>query len=263
MNSAYVEQYGQWALVTGAAEGLGAEFARQLAERGLDVLLADVQAEKAEQQAAKLRDEYGVDARALDCDLAQPDFLVQLQAQTAGLNVGMLVCCAGIGATGEFLSCSLASMRRAIQINCMATMELAYHYAPAMVERKRGGIIIIASNAGYAGAPYIANYSGTKAYDLCLAEGLWYELGEYGVDVLGFAPQGTNTPGYRRGSPSVSEGDHDESLMLPQTAVELALGKLGKIASFRPDMPEEFSLQRQKILKVAGDFTRQLADHQG
>ena len=263
MNSEYQQQYGQWALVTGAAEGLGAEFARQLAERGLDVLLADVQLEKAQSQAQQLRDQYRVDAQAISCDLADTDFMAQLSAQTAGRDIGMLVCCAGIGATGEFLSCSLESMRRAVQINCMATMELVYQYAPEMVERRRGGIIIIASNAGYAGAPYIANYSGTKAYDLCLAEGLWYELGEYGVDVLGFAPQGTNTPGYRRGSPSVNEGEHHESLMLPSTAVELALGKLGVMASFRPDMPEAFSLERQKILKVAGDFTRTLANHQG
>ena len=219
--------------------------------------------DKARQQAAVLAERYPVSAQAVECDLAQADFMEQLAVQTAGREVGMLVCCAGIGATGEFLSCSLESMRRAVQINCMATMELVYHYAPAMVERKRGGIIIIASNAGYAGAPYIANYSGTKAYDLCLAEGLWYELGEYDVDVLGFAPQGTNTPGYRRGSPDVNEGEHNDSLMLPETAVELALGKLGKMASYRPDMPEEFSLQRQKILKVAGDFTRHLADHQG
>ena len=263
MNKAYVEQYGQWALVTGAAEGLGAEFARQLAERGLDVLLADVQSDKAAQQAEQLRAKYDVDAQAIQCDLVQSDFLAQLAEQVGDRQVGMLVCCAGIGATGEFLSCSLESMRRAIQVNCTATMELVHHYAPAMVQRQRGGVIIIASNAGYAGAPYIANYSGTKAYDLCLAEGLWYELGEHGVDVLGFAPQGTNTPGYRRGSPTVNEGEHNESLMLPETAVDLALGKLGKIASFRPDMPEEFSLQRQKVLKVAGDFTRQLANHQG
>ena len=259
----YREAYGEWALVTGAAEGIGAEFATQLAAQGLNIILADVQLEKAQQHALDLAQQYGVKTVAVECDLSQPSFIDQLLKQTADLAIGFLICCAGIGATGAFSDTPLEAMHKAIQVNCMATVTLCHHFSPAMLERHRGAIIIVASNSAYAGAPYIANYAATKAYDLSLAEALWYEFKPLGIDVLGFSPQGTNTPGMRRGMPSLSEGEAPEGIMLADEAVRFALGQLGKIASIRPDLPKEYSLARQEVTSTAGDFTRTLAVHKG
>lgn len=261
--SEFIDKYGPWALVTGAAEGLGAEFAQQLAQQGLSVVLADVQIEKAQAQAKRIADQTGVRAIAIECDLAAADFMDDLRVSIENLEIGMLVCCAGIGATGSFIDTPLAVMHKAIQVNCMATVALTHHITPAMVERGRGGVIIVASNSAYTGAPYIANYAATKAFDLSLAEGLWYEMAPSGVDVLGFSPQGTNTPGMRRGMPMLNEGDAPEGIMLPEEAVSIALRGLGRLPSLRPDLPEQFSENRRAVIEAAGGFTKNLAAYKG
>jgi short-subunit dehydrogenase len=257
--SQFTEKYGPWALVTGAAEGLGAEFATQLAMQGINVILADVQIEKAQQQAAHIAEQAKVKTLAVACDLADGDFLLGLQTRLQGIEVGMLVCCAAVGATGSFVETPLEVMQKAVQVNCMATLTLVHHYAPTMLQRGSGGIIIVASNSAYTGAPYIANYAATKAYDLSLAEALWYEFAPQGIDVLGFSPQGTNTPGLRRGMPALKEGEAPKGIMLPEEAVNIALKALGRLPSIRPDLAEAFSQGREKIISAAGDFTRQLA----
>ena len=250
----FAEKYGPWALVTGAAEGLGAEFANQIAARGINVALVDVQIEKARAHAEKLAAAHGVETRAVECDLAAPDFMQRLEAETRGFEIGLLICCAALGTNGAFLETPLESMKRTIQINCMSTLELCFGYAKPMVARRRGGVVVIASNSAYSGSPYVATYAATKAFDLSLGEALWYELAPSGVDVLAFSPQGTNTPGLRRGMPDLKEGETRENVMLPSEAVGLALAALGNIASTRPDMPEKYSRAREAGIKIAGDF---------
>lgn len=260
-SSDFSKKYGPWALVTGAAEGLGAEFARQTAQNGLNVILVDVQLEKAQMQAELIAHEEGVETRAIHSDLSKADFLEAVLKQSADVEVGLLICCAALGTTGEFISTPLESMRRSININCLSTLELTHHYSPAMVARGRGGILIIASSSAYVGGPYIANYAATKAYDLSLAEALWFELAPKGVDVFGFSPQGTNTPGMRRGMAGLQEGETPEGIMLPEEAVSIALDGLGGLPSFRPDMPEEFSRNRQLTIETAGEFTQYLTPY--
>mgnify|MGYP002625117577 CR=1 FL=1 len=259
----FARRYGPTALVTGAAEGLGAAFAHAVAVRGLDVVLVDVQTEKARATADAIAREHGVRARAVACDLAAAGFLATLQAATRDDEVGLLVGCAGVGATGPFLETPVEVLRRAIAVNCTATLELVHHYARPMTERGRGGAVVVASNSAYAGTPFVANYAATKAYDLALGEALWYELAPHGVDVLAFAPQGTNTPGFRRGMPDLAPGEKREGIMLPEEAVAIALGALGRIASLRPDMPEDWSRKREGVVRAAGDFTRGLATSRG
>ena len=256
----FSKKYGPWALVTGAAEGLGAEFARQVAASGIATLLVDVQIEKAQAQAEEIARDCGVETRAIACDLADPDFLAELIGQTGELEVGLLICCAGYGTVGSFLKTPLEAMKRMTQINCMSTLELSHHYAAEMAARGRGGILILASTSAYAGAPYVANYAATKAYDLSLGEALWFELAPLGIDVLAFSPQGTNTPGFRRGSPHIKEGEASEGVMLPAEAVRIALGGLGRLASLRPDLPESESAKRQVIVQMAGEYMSNLAE---
>ena len=262
VDTTFSTQYGPWALVTGAAEGLGLAFANRIAAAGLNVVLLDVQYDKAAIQAKKISNDYAVEARAISCDLSAANFLDDIladtSAQLATLDIGLLVCCAGIGAPGAFLDVPLATAEKTVQINCLATMALCHHFAPAMVGRGRGGMVIVASNSGYAGAPYISSYAASKAFDLSFGEALWYELAPAGVDVLAFSPQGTNTPGFRRGMPTVKEGETNEALMLPEEAAKIALSKLGVMASYRPDLPEQYSRDRETIIRTAGDFAASL-----
>ena len=82
--------------------------------------------------------------------------------------------------------------------NCVVPMQLCHHFAPAMVERRRGGIVLFGSGAGLAGGPNMVAYGATKAFDMVFAEALWSELHDKGVDVLGLILGKTNTPALRR-----------------------------------------------------------------
>jgi short-subunit dehydrogenase len=94
-----------------------------------------------------------------------------------------------------------------------------------MAERKRGGIIFLASGSALSGTAYSANYAGTKAYNLILAESLWYELKPHGVDVLGFMAGPTKTPGWDANTPRPGRF---VKVMDVKTTVTEALQALGK-----------------------------------
>jgi short-subunit dehydrogenase len=76
-------------------------------------------------------------------------------------------------------------------------MRLCHHFAPAMVARGRGGIVVFGSGAGLAGGPNMVAYAATKAFDMVFAEALWAELHDTGVDVLGLILGKTDTPALR------------------------------------------------------------------
>jgi uncharacterized protein len=82
--------------------------------------------------------------------------------------------------------------------NCVVPMQLCHHFAPAMVQRGRGGIVLFGSGAGLAGGPNMVAYGATKAFDMVFTEALWSELHDKGVDVLGLILGKTDTPAVRR-----------------------------------------------------------------
>ncbi len=191
--SSFFERYGPWALITGASSGIGAEFARQLAARGLNVLLAARRKERLAALAEELKARRTVNARAVEVDLSQPDFLPTLLAAAAGLEIGLLVNNAGFGTSGEFLANPLERELAMLEVNCRAPLILAHELGRAMADRRRGGIIFVASIMAHLSAPYWAGYAATKAHNLLVAEGLWYEMKRRGVDVLALCPGATDT----------------------------------------------------------------------
>ena len=122
-----------------------------------------------------------------------------IAAATDDLDIGFLVYCAGADPNFEpFLANSIATAEAMVHRNCVVPMQLCHHFAPAMVERRRGGIVIFGSGAGLAGGPNMVAYGATKAFDMVFAEALWSELHDKGVDVLGLILGKTNTPALRR-----------------------------------------------------------------
>jgi uncharacterized protein len=191
-------RYGPWAVIAGASDGVGAEFALELGRRGINlVLLARRQARLAE-VAAAVRAESAVDVRAVAVDLAAPDAVARVVDATDGLDVGLLVYCAGADADyTTFLDNSVEAADAMLHRNCAVPMRLAHHFAPGMVARGRGGIVLLSSGAGFVGSPNMAVYAATKAFDMIFAEGLWAELKPYGVDVIGLVLGETDTPALR------------------------------------------------------------------
>lgn len=201
----FLRKYGPWALVTGAAraEGLGYSFARHLAGRGFNLVLADITGEELAERAAELQAKYLVKVRPIVLDLGDEDFLGALLAQTADIAVGLLICnhMWTPKNTPTIMEMDLASHMAMLDINARSYTALVHAYGRSMVERAQGGIVIVTSGAGLQTTPFTGAYSANKAYQRSLGEALWYELQGSGVDVLVAAPgllatQGDALAGY-------------------------------------------------------------------
>ena len=221
----FASRYGPWAVVAGASEGLGAEFARQLAARGLHLVLIARRSGPLEQHARALADAFGVQTRALAVDLASPDLLRTLRERTAGLEVGLLVYNAAQSVIGPYLEQDVAAHLRMIDVNCRAPVVLVHELGRGMAARRRGGIILMSSIAGLQGSALIATYAATKAFDLVLGEALWEELRGQGVDVLAFLAGATRTPNFEGSNPRTTSVL--SAPMEPEPVVREALAALG------------------------------------
>jgi short-subunit dehydrogenase len=225
MKPSFSTRYGPWALVTGASRGLGAEFARQCAARGLNIILIATNADLLKNQADSISHEYHVQVKTLAVDLSRENFLDRVSPVIDSLEIGLLINNAGLSRVKPFLDHTTEDLVKQLHVNARAGLVLARHLSPKMVECKRGGIIFLSSGSAMLGTAYATNYAGTKAYNLILAESLWYELRPYGVDVLGFMAGSTKTPGWDANHPKSSAL---VKVMDVESAVTEALGALGK-----------------------------------
>jgi uncharacterized protein len=114
-----------------------------------------------------------------------------------------------------------------IEVNCRGPVVLAHHFGARMAARKRGGIIVVSSLAGFQGQAMVGTYAATKAFDLVLGEVLWEELRDHGIDVLAFCPGATRTPAFLATKPR-SGGMLSAPLMEPAETVAEALAALGR-----------------------------------
>lgn len=195
----FAQKYGQWAVIAGASEGIGASLADQLAARGLDLVLIARNEALLEEVASDAREQYGVQTRVVVQDLTDPDVGAKIADATGGLDVGLLIYNAGASdRITTFLETDVDYSLKQIKLDCVGPTALAYHFGSAMRDRGRGGIVLVASLACLAGSATLAVYSAVKAFQHNLAEGLWAELRPHGVDVC-CTPLGmTYTPAFAR-----------------------------------------------------------------
>jgi short-subunit dehydrogenase len=179
------------AVVTGASSGIGESIARSLAARGTDVVLVARRKDLLERLAEELSGRFGVRAETLAADLTVPDDLERVAERVSGTD--LLVNNAGYGAFGAFHELSMADQAKEVSLNVTALMRLTHAAAPSMVERKRGGILNVASVAAYAPSPGSAVYGATKAFVLSFTESLHAELKPSGVHVTALCPGFTRT----------------------------------------------------------------------
>jgi short-subunit dehydrogenase len=191
--------YGPWAIIAGASEGVGVSFAHQLARLGINLILVARQKHLLEQVADAVKIEHSVQVRLLPLDLSRPDVLDRVRELSDGLDVGLVVLNAAASTgMGSFLDASLDDVLKATRMGPMGYTSLVHHFGKKMVVRKRGGIILIGSLAGNAGAATTVLYGAVKAFTQVFAEGLWSELKPLGVDVLYAVLGATRTPARER-----------------------------------------------------------------
>ena len=194
-----LNRYGPWALITGASDGTGAEFALQLAAQGINLVLIARREAPLEDLAKRIRDEHGVETRTVSIDLYQLLAADAVMEATEGLEIGLFVANAGADPNGSpFLDAPYSAWEEMLFRNVLCIAKCAYHFAAPMRERQRGGIIILSSGSALAGQPGGAIYSGTKSFQLNFCESLWSELRHSGVDVMCGVCAAMNTPSLRK-----------------------------------------------------------------
>jgi short-subunit dehydrogenase len=192
----FKEKYGPYALVAGGSYGLGAAFAEAIARRGLNVVLLARQEDRLQATAARLKQTYGVDVIAFAADVADYQSVKQRLGEL-NVDIGLLVYDAAYAPIGLFDTVTEDQLARATEVNVRAPLLLTKLLSAPMIERGRGGIVLMSSLAGSQGSPNIAAYAATKSFNAILAEGLWKELKPHGVDVLACLAGAILTPGYQ------------------------------------------------------------------
>lgn len=184
----FASRYGPWALVTGASDGIGAAFARELAARGVNLVLCARRADRLDALADELRERHGIGCRSIPLDLGDPAQQRQLHEHCAALDIGLLVAAAGFGSAAPLLASDPADEATMLAVNCGAVLAQCGWLAPRLAARGRGGLVLLSSIVAFQGCPGSAHYAATKAWVQTLAEGLRAELAPAGVDVLAVAP---------------------------------------------------------------------------
>lgn len=179
-----------WALVTGASAGIGAEFCRQLAGRGYNLVLVARREEKLQELAESLL-QFGATSRVYSLDLALPGANAELASwlDSQNIQVEFLVNNAGYGLPGHFTDSSWESHATFIQVMMTTVCELTWRLLPAMQASKRGYIINVASLAGLVpGSAGHTLYGASKAFLVRFSESLALENYASGVRVSALCP---------------------------------------------------------------------------
>jgi short-subunit dehydrogenase len=182
-------------LITGASSGIGLELAKCFVADGCKLILVARNKEALENLAEELRGRNKIESIVLTADLSLPETPKQIfhELSAQKIFVDLLVNNAGFGLHDEFVKLPLQKQLEIIQVNVTTLTELTGLFLPGMIERKRGGILNVASVAGFLPGPNMAVYYASKAFVLSFTEALAEELGGTDVIVSAFCPGATES----------------------------------------------------------------------
>jgi len=258
------QKYGNTALVAGASEGIGAAFAACLAAGGMDLVLIARRLHPLQQLADSLEDKYKINIMCISCDLSVPDAAKQIEDALNGREISLLVYNAALSYIGPFLKNSAENHSMAARVNMITPLNLVRLFGEKMVAKGKGAVVLMTSLAGFQGSGYLSVYAATKAFNRILAESLWYEWKESGVDVIACCAGATATPGYKNTRPEKT-GFFTPRVLEPEEVADECLKKLGKQPSYitgRGNRIASFIMQkilpRKMAISIMGDTTRKM-----
>ena len=226
--SKQIKRYGPWALVTGASQGIGEGFARELARRGYDLVLVARRAAKLEQLAAELTADAGIQTHIVTADLSVPGAGRQIVDAVSHLDVGLLISNAGAARMGGFLQNTIEDLRADLHLNALSHLELVHAFASRLrTEGRPGGVLLVSSTASLQPMALGANYSGAKAFVYNLGESLHRELAEIDIDVTVLLPGPTDTAGLNHRD-DIAMGNLPMPAMTVETLVRQGLSALSR-----------------------------------
>lgn len=221
----FARRYGPTALILGGSEGIGRSFADQLAAIGLDLVLVARDAATLDATAGEIAARHGVRVTTQAIDLTSPDMERAVAQLLAAHEIGLVVYNAGAThGAGRFLDDPLAKAAGLVRLNCLGPVTVAHHALSLMRARGRGGMIVISSMSGMAGAGLVATYAASKSFEILLCEGLHRELAAANVDVLCAVAGLTDTPAMMRSGMKLSEGG-----FMPMDPADVARGAIAQL----------------------------------
>lgn len=184
-----------YALVTGAAKGIGRSIARELAARNYHLLLIDIAEAELERNAHQIRTQYGVAVHTLIVDLSLPGVVRTITAwqREKGPELEVVVNNAGFGLNGPFLEIPIQEQMDILNVNVKALVELSYVFVPVLARRPVGYLLNVCSTTAYQTVPYVTMYAASKAFVRSFTRGLRHELRHSNVRVTMLSPGSTDT----------------------------------------------------------------------
>ena len=260
----FKQKYGNTALVAGASEGIGAAFATCLAAEGLDLVLIARRSEPLQQLADLLENKYKVKVSFIQCDLSDNNATEQIEKALDSREINMLVYNAALSYIGPFIKNSPENQAKAIRVNMITPLNMVRAFGEKMVINGKGAVVLMTSMAGLQGSGFLSVYAATKAFNRILAESLWYEWKNLGVDVIACCAGATATPGYKSTKPERT-GFLTPRVVEPEEVAGECLKKLGRQPSFitgRGNRIASFFMQklisRKMAVRIMGDNTRKM-----
>lgn len=186
------------AVITGATAGIGAAFARRLAQDGQDLILVARDADRLAALAEELSERYGVRATPYPADLTTDDGLGAVADLLRRERIDLLVNNAGISLNKSFLRSTIEEEMRLVRLNVLAVLKLTDAALPGMVERRSGGVVNVSSVAGFAATMPGSTYPASKAWVTSFSETVGMMSRPYGVRVMALCPGFTRTEFHQR-----------------------------------------------------------------
>ncbi len=214
---------GKTALITGASSGIGAAFARTLAQKGMNLILVARSENKLQALSIELQDLYGIHAEAIAVDLSKENIASYLyeETQKRRLSVDMLINNAGFSTNGSFETITPDKDHQQVMVNVVSMVDLTHAFIPSMLAKGKGAIINVGSTTSFYPLAYQSVYAATKAFVLSFSEALWAEYQQRGIKVLALCPGATDTEFFNAMGRDVSLNKHS-----PQKVVSVALSAL-------------------------------------
>ena len=258
-----LQNYGPWALITGASSGIGRELALALAQIGFHLALNARNPEQLLQVQNEVKTlNPQIQTQIIAADLSQKLGIEQVLRQCQNLPIGLFIASAGYGTSGPFIHNDLNDELNMLQLNCQALLSLTHHFGQKFAQAKRGGIILMSSIVAFQGVPQAAHYAATKAYVQTLAEALALELKPLGVSVLAAAPGPVQSGFAQRANMQMSLSLRPDQVALP------ILRALGRKTTVLPALLSKllvYSLSlapRWLKIKIMGKIMHNMTQHQ-
>lgn len=239
-DNSFKKKYGPWALVAGAAEGLGEAYSIALAKREVNIIMVDNQSGSLSTLANRIEKEYAVQTLQIHLDLSKSEAAKEIMEEVEKVDCRLLIYNAAFSLIKPFISHGPEELDSFISINTRTQIKLVHSFAKQLITKKQaGGILLMSSLAGLLGMQLVAPYAATKAFAWNLAEALHHELKLYQIDVLACIAGATATLAYLKTKPKY--GFIKPAVMQPADVANAALNKLGQKNLFIPGFSNRFN----------------------